>query len=414
MQIPVVVEGSDFVGPVLGAIPDEDARDGNFGLTWEFEADRSGFQHFRVEESLDYRGLFVDDGQSDIASNWIVTPPTNASVAPWQPSDSATPKFHSNQFRSPPRSYWTGVSPSNFPTSPTNAESVMTLKNPIAIPNEGDPEFSYWSFFQNESDDSARVQIAQTDGSTPPDQLQWDTVDAIDGTNTCVGTNPGTLNTDLENRSVSLGGYKGKQILIRFVYTLGPNNPAASQPCGWYVDDISVFAGEFSPRATTPDTNHVVTDVPNGTWAYRVVGVYNDGVSTQPSNVEVAEVVDSRNLPKKQLKRCLEFVGYHLLGTNAKDRFKGTANDDVICTFGGKDKASGKKGADVLLGGPGNDALAGNGGKDLLDGEAGRDRLKGGGGKDRLVGKGGNDALNGGGGKDRCRGGGGTNQERAC
>ena len=418
MRLPVRVIGSNFTPPILGAIPQEDGKDGNFGLTWEFEADRDGFQHFQVEESLNYRGLFVDDGQGDITLNWVPGTPGHASMEPWQPSDSSTPKFHGNVFRSAPRSYWTGTSPENFPppTSPTNAESVLTLKNPIRIPTAGDPTLSYWSFFQNESDDSARVEIAQTDGTTPPEQLEWAVVDTIsDAINTCVGTNPTAVaNTDLQNRGASLGAYRGKQILIRFVYTAGPTDPALSQPCGWYVDDISVFTGTFSPRANTADTNHVVTNVPNGTWAYRVVGVYNDGVSTRPSNVESVDVTESRKLPKKQLKRCLKFVGYHLLGTNGKDRFKGTPGDDVICTFGGKDRARGMRGHDVLLGGKGNDRLAGKQGRDLLDGEAGNDRLRGGGGKDRLIGKRGNDRLAGGGGKDRCRGGAGRNRERQC
>ena len=337
-------------------------------------------------------------------------------MEPWQSSSSDTEKFHGNNHRSGESSFWTGVAPANFAGSPTTATSVMTLKNPIAVPNEGDPELSFWSFFQNESDDSAQVQVALTDGSTPPDQLQWDVVRTIsDSTSTCVGTSPqGVVSDDFTNFRVNLGSYRGKQVLVRFVYILGPNDPALSQPCGWYVDDINVYTARWSPVADTTETNYTVLGRPNGVWAYRVLGVYNDGVKTAASNTEIANVTKSRNLPKKQLKRCMKFVGYHQLGTNGKDKFQGTEKVDVICTFGGADKANGKRADDVLLAGKGDDKISGNQNNDFLDGEWGNDRIKGGGGKDKLIGKQGNDQLSGGGGKDKCRAGPGTNRQRGC
>jgi len=93
-----------------------------------------------------------------------------------------------------------------------------------------------------------------------------------------------------------------------------------------------------------------------------------------------------------------------IVGTNGKDKLKGTKHRDVITAGGGKDTVKGMRGNDVicggkgndkLLGGPGNDKLRGGNGNDKLLGQAGRDQLKGGLGR--------KDKLNGGAGKDFVR-----------
>jgi hypothetical protein len=401
MSIPVTVVGSDFPGPVLDAITPADAEDGNFPLSWEFEGDRAGFDRFGVEESPDYAALLTDEAE-DITQNWNVEPPTGG-IEPWQHSDSGTEKFFGNAHHSGDRAFWTGYPPP-FPQTVSPGTSILTLKNPISIPAEGDAELSYWSFFRNESDDSAQVQAALTTGSTPPDQLQWDPIDAFsDATNTCFGTSPtGVIDTEFENRRVDVSQYKGKKILLRFVYVSGPTNPAASQPCGWYVDDISLFHGTWDQIATSKEPNYVVTNRPNGTYGYRVKAIYTDNVSTQASNVEVANVTKSSSLPDKELARCLKQKGNIVLGSAGKDKLIGTNGRDVLCGFHGNDKINGKGGADSIFGGGGNDALRGSGGKDLIRGEKGKDRISGGKGNDRLKGGKKPDILSGGPGKDKC------------
>ena len=403
MTIPITVEGSTFVGPVLDAIQPEDARDGNFELNWDFEASRDGFQHFQVEESFDYQALLADDA-SDIGANWDVAPPPPPGLEPWQHSDSETEKFLGNQFRSEPRSFWTGVTPENFTSFPLGGRSIMTLKNPIHIPDAGDPELGYWSLFRNQSVDSAQVQVAITGDGVAPEDLNWDVVDSFsDATNTCVGTNPtGVVAPEFEHRKVDLGRFAGKDILIRFVYILGATDPALSQPCGWYVDDIALFHGTFNPIAQTTEQQYVVLDRPNHTWAYRVKGVYNDGIATAPSNIEVAEVTESRDIPERDLRRCLGIQGKHILGSVGKDRLVGTDGPDVICGFAGRDKMKALGDDDVVLGFRGNDLAAGGAGRDRLLGDQANDKLKGGKGKDILKGGKGRDRLRGGGGNDRC------------
>ena len=75
-----------------------------------------------------------------------------------------------------------------------------------------------------------------------------------------------------------------------------------------------------------------------------------------------------------------------IVGTDGKDRLKGTRKADVIVALGGNDVVKGLGGNDVVCAGDGADRVSGGAGKDLLYGEKGKDRLVGGSGNDRLVG----------------------------
>jgi hypothetical protein len=305
MTLPVVVIGSNFAAPVLDPISAEDAADGNFTLSWAFTATRDGFDHFRIEEASDVATIFFDDAESSPSDHWVVTvepQPADARLHAWQASDSGTVKLRGNQSRSGARSYWTGLSPADFNPGVQSARSILTLKDPILMPTQGDPEIAFFSLFQNEGDDQGRVEVAIDDGdpSTAPD---WQPIDVTQATMTALGqqdpavcdpSNPDTLSRGFENRRASLAAYKGKRILVRFVYLLGAENRALSQPCGWYVDDIRVQSGTFRSIGTTTQSTFEVTGKSNGTYAYRVVGVYADGVSTAPSNIETAQVTRAR------------------------------------------------------------------------------------------------------------------------
>ena len=406
MEIPIKVIGSNFTGPVLSAVQQEDGKDGNFELNWDFSATRDGFEKFRVEESTDIKSLLADDGEN-IEVNFAVTPPTTSTgepqprIEPWQHSDSDTEKFRGNQRRSGARSYWTGSTPENFAPAPANSQSYMQTKNPIQVPAEGDPELSYWSLFQNENDDRGFLQAAITDGTVPPDQLDWNTIDQVPVTS-CGGTNTGTLTQGLTNRRVELGEYRGKQILLRFLYTVGPTDVVSTHPCGWYVDDVSFITGTWKPIGETTEEKLLVLDRQNGLYGYRVKGVYTDGITTRPSNTELVNVTDGKPLPLKQLRRCLRFAGNHILGSVDKDTLVGTEGPDVICGFGGHDKMRALGGKDIVLGFKGKDRINGQAHPDRLFGDEGRDRLRGGKGKDRIKGGKGKDRINGGGGNDRC------------
>jgi uncharacterized delta-60 repeat protein len=100
-----------------------------------------------------------------------------------------------------------------------------------------------------------------------------------------------------------------------------------------------------------------------------------------------------------------------IVGTDGKDKLKGTRRADVIVGLGGDDTISGGGGNDVICGGRGNDTISGGAGADKLYGDAGRDKLNGGPGQDKLNGGAGKDSLNGGAGKDSCSR---TDLDRSC
>jgi len=93
-----------------------------------------------------------------------------------------------------------------------------------------------------------------------------------------------------------------------------------------------------------------------------------------------------------------------VVGTNGKDKLKGTKGRDVISAGGGDDTVRGLKGSDRVCGGNGKDKIAGGPGRDKLRSGAGNDTLLGVPGQDKLEGGAGkNDRLNGGPGKDFVR-----------
>jgi hypothetical protein len=297
MTVPVVVIGRD--SPVLHPIDPADAADGDFGLTWDFDTEREGFDHFSVQESTDFTTLFYDDAQGGPEVNWTVEMPSDP-VQPWQASDSATVKLRGNQSRSGDRSFWTGVSPPDFNPGPINVPSILMLNQQITVPPSGDTEINFWSLFQNEGDDQGRVEVALVDdaGNMGP----WRAVKVIQAPPTAVGDpheplicDPSTPETFLEDfrfERASLIAFRGKTIMVRLNYFPGPNNRLLSQPCGWYVDDVRVESGSFTEIGTTAEHSFQVSGRVNGTYAYRITGVFTDEVQTAPSNAEVAEVTE--------------------------------------------------------------------------------------------------------------------------
>ena len=294
MTIPITVISSSFNPPILNKPTPED-EDGTFPLEWEFESDREGFERFRIEEAPDYRVAWTDDAEGKIEDRWQVDEPTHPAIAPWQKSDSSTPKVRGNQAREGNTSYWTGVPPQSI--SPAGVvqrgQSVMTLKERVSVP-KGSAALSFWSIYQMEGDDRGVVEIASAEA---PDDFKpvlsiFPTATAL-GENdfrTCDPSNPNTFQTDFVNYNIDLGQYAGKEIIVRFKLVSGAENRAVSQPCGWYVDDLSIAGGAFKPIGESLEQRFEVRDRPKGTFAYRVRGIYNDGIYTRASNVETVNV----------------------------------------------------------------------------------------------------------------------------
>lgn len=198
--------------------------------------------------------IFTDDAEGDPAAKWVIGQPPER-VEPWQKSDSDTQKFRGNQFHGGATSYWSGMSQSNWTTVPSTApagadvvegESLLTIKDPIIIPADGETTISYWSMFQNEGDDAGISQIAPigADGKVGA----WKTIKSETAVNTGAGgTDPRACDPSrpdspvmFEEQKASLKTYAGFKVLIRFNLKYGAENRPVSQPCGWYLDDIKV------------------------------------------------------------------------------------------------------------------------------------------------------------------------------
>ena len=347
MTLPIEVIGSNFGPPEL-ARPEPEDPDGNYSLSWTFQGTRDGFQHFALEESGDLRVLFDDDAEGPLEDKWTASRGEGADpdIDGWQKSDSSATKFRGNQFASGKTGYWAGHQVQNFPPG-ANAQGmnvgevdvgdmVLTTKQPIEIPREGEPLLTYASLFQMEGDDQGRVEIAREDGN-PDTPLEWDAAEVLQATSTAAGqtdplvcdpSQPATSEEPLRRRQVDLGKYRGTRVLVRFVLRNGPDNRAVTHPCGWYIDDIRLQSGTWRELGTTTTLSFDVFGRTPGTYGYRVRGVYNDGVTTAPSNVELVRVpgggaggVPPGGGPPETVAQCTSTLGFR--SVSAKPRARG-------------------------------------------------------------------------------------------
>jgi len=304
MEIPIVVQATPAVAlPIPALTAPESDEDGTFDLDYTIRDTPSNLSAWQILEAADYRNILSDDMEGPVDGKWSASTPTNPDIAPWQESDSSTQKLRGNARGSGEQSYWTGVPVDKFkPADVQTGESILTLKDPLQVPPEAGAEFKYNSLFINESDDLGFVQVAEADGD-----LSWETIDIVGGTtDVCSPSDSKSLNGDLVERGADLSNYAGKQILVRFVYAPGPTNPAASQPCGWYVDDVNIAIGTFKPidRSTQISDagqffagKYTVRDRVKGVYAYRVQGLYppDNEYEGQASNIRVVDVTKGAN-----------------------------------------------------------------------------------------------------------------------
>ena len=296
MTLPIEVTPSDFSPPELNPLPASD-EDGDYELSWTAPSDREDVDHYEVEEARGATIHLSDDAEEDLSGQWTASS-SHPDLQPWQASDSDAAKGSgSDKKRTGERSYWTGVEPQKWNPGPANAASTLTLNRLIAVPPGGETTLSYFEIFQSEGDDQGRVEVALEDGN-PETPLNWQAVEVLQAIGATTGGAPHpwvwdptnveyTLTRPFLGRTVDLGAFKGKTIALRFNYLLGAENRAASQPGGWYLDDIKLVTGRWSPLGTSTGESIGVADRPGGSYAYRVRAVYADGVDTNPSNIEV-------------------------------------------------------------------------------------------------------------------------------
>lgn len=285
MTLPVEVVPSSLTAPVLTP-PAPDDADGAFTLAWDFKGEQKDLSHFSVQETTSLKVLLADDAEGDIGQLWTASAPSDPRVHPWQRSDGAL-ALNGNKRHSGLSSYWTGA----FPTapSPTGVESVLTLTEPVALPKQGVALLSYWSLFQSEGDDQGRLEVAVEDADLRTEP-EWQPVDVLGGFFTL--TDPvGSTQAELRQRRVDLSRYQGRNVRLRFRYLLGGEDRVASQPAGWYVDDVRLESAVWDEIGATKAKSFRVSGRARGSYGYRVVGVYRGGIESAPSNTETVRVV---------------------------------------------------------------------------------------------------------------------------
>jgi len=321
MALPIEIIGSKFEPPTLIA-PEPKDEDGNFPLKWEFEGQTEGFRHFSIEEAPDFTRLLSDDASKEPGEMWEVTsageaPPADP-VQPWRRSTTSRPGSFGPKSHSGGDAYWTGAIPSAAPAG-TNREMVMTLKQPVRLPERGEVDLQYYSLFGSEADDEARVDVAIDDGD-PNTPLDWSTVDRI--SNEFAADVPEPALEELTPRRVDLERFKGRPVLVRFRFILGATEGNRGQTGGWYVDDIRVAGGTWGEIGTSATKEFEVFGRRAGTYGYRVKGVYTDSVETQPSNVEMVEVTGGAEVAGA-VANCASTLGFR--GASARPENGGRA-----------------------------------------------------------------------------------------
>ena len=190
--------------------------------------------------------LFKDDAEGALEDNWLISEPPEG-IEPWQKSDSETPKIRPNAFHEGAASYWAGATPPSDPVNVVEGETFITIKNPLLVPADGKTTVAFWSLFQNEGDDAGLVEAAvATDGKPAWKRVAAVKVEANTAggpyvRNYCDPTHPAEMaQEEFEEIKGDLAAYAGKKIMLRWNLKYGNENRSATQPCGWWVDDIAI------------------------------------------------------------------------------------------------------------------------------------------------------------------------------
>ena len=255
--------------------------------------------------------LFSEDGEGAVDAKWAVNEPGSA-IQPWQKSDSDAQKLRGNQFHGGAASFWTGMSPQDWPPVPSTAgavtvaagESTLTMKQPLLIPADGATSIEYWSLWQNEGDDIGALEVAIADDAIGKfKRVKQETV-----TNTAAGdtdpyscdpSNPQiTMQEPFKKVTAPLNAYAGHKVVIRFNMIYGEENRPVSQPCGWYLDDVKIDTTGTPGNAGTPAAP--VTTPPAATPPAPA----NKKQSAKAKCKAKAKKIKNAKKRKKALKRC--------------------------------------------------------------------------------------------------------------
>lgn len=218
--------------------------------------------------------LLAEDMEADPTEKWTVADVESPGHAPWQLSNSSTPKVRGNQFHGGATSWWAGPSPAGMhPADPFPGAITATYKQPIVIPADGKTTVSFWSLFQNEGDDQGAFEAAIVGKETQ--KGAWKKVAAVKLASSSATDpewvpgycthRPEVHTQEFEELKGDFSALAGQTVLVRFNLTYGTENRQTSFPCGWYVDDLKIATTGTPGKLGTPATPSVAgPPVPSG------------------------------------------------------------------------------------------------------------------------------------------------------
>jgi len=261
IQPPVLSIGTGYENP---------DTNGSYQLTWTRPAGASGPDV--LQEATIFSLLLTDDAETGL-TKWD-TSTTGTGAFPWEAS---TAKIHGGT-----SSFWGRTA-----EGATNAASILTLKNAVAIPSTGGTSLTYWDFYVNEGEDTVVVEASE-------DSTTWVKISESARSAQVNDAALAFAEEPMTKRQFDLAPFKGKTIKIRFRFQAGPENRPASTPFGWYVDDIAIETSNFADAVTTAGTSTLISGRGTGTYYYRVRTAYPAGPVTFASafsNVVTVNVV---------------------------------------------------------------------------------------------------------------------------
>ncbi|HEY0141859.1 MAG TPA: CARDB domain-containing protein [Thermoanaerobaculia bacterium] len=256
--------------PVLsfGAGHSDPSTNGNVSLSWTRPNGASGPD--QLQEATILNTLVNDDAEAGLG-NWTLSTEGTGALN-WEQSQlkrsSGTYAFHGNALE-----------------NATNASSILTLTNPVALPAAGTATLTFNDWYMLEGDDKVSLEVSE-------DGTNWTTV--YEGARSALAPDA-ALAFDAESmtpQSVSLAAYQGKSIRIRFRMIAGAENRAGSTPLGWYVDDIRLETANWYDVATVAGTSYTRTGLTTGTYHYRVRTAFNSAPSPWSNIVTTAVVYE--------------------------------------------------------------------------------------------------------------------------
>ena len=224
------------------AFPDQSEsidRDGKYKLSWTYPAlpveQPCGYE---VEESNPSGWIFFDDAEEQLSSGanskWTSNGDWISTVHPGTMTNGYTVVYTVDQ------------------------NSPLTMVNPVLIPAGQSARLTFRSHEDIEEDfDFGYVEVSADGG--PFETL---------------ATYTGQFSGE---RDVDLSAYSGRNITLRFRLT--SDVITLEGQLGWFIDDINIQTSNWNQIATTSATSFDVTGRGNGTYLYRINGVFGDCAS---------------------------------------------------------------------------------------------------------------------------------------